>query len=436
MDEAQPGGLTISIAPERLDEGAPEERAAFGLLRIVANNRILTEGHDAFIDERRDGPLVSGYYLAEWLVANWWRLRYEPRPSGSRSRDWRMSHSMGEIGEGYVWPNITVESDGFRSVIRSSPSDDSATSFRFHGFPHALIMPWADVEWGTDEFVRRVLALLRKQDVGETNLERLWRDLRIERSDPGLARYRRFEALMGCDPDHADEPAIKARLRDEARLGEEGLDELAAVATGPEEIPSADLIAKAAERDGVGVRLGHAPVATELPAWGSVEAWRIGVEAARQIRRQGGFGVEKLSDAALAGLADTPDRVFSNGATPLAFGFVLKNPDAEAMVLRSPAYTGRRFEFARLLGDHAMRPEERFRPATRATTYRQQAQRAFAAEFLAPIDAVAAMADGDFSTERQADIAHALAVSDMTINSLLKNNHFIPRDNLEFGYTV
>ena len=64
-------GLEITLAPERLSEGSPEEQAAFGLFAIRSGNVALTEGYDSFIDALRPGPLVSGYHAAEWFAANW-----------------------------------------------------------------------------------------------------------------------------------------------------------------------------------------------------------------------------------------------------------------------------------------------------------------------------------------------------------------------------
>lgn len=431
MERAPRDLMRIALAPERLDEGAPEERTTFGLLRVTVRDHLMTDGHDAFIDDRRDGPLVSGYYLAEWFVANWWRLRHEPRPSGRPSRDWRMTHCMAEIGEGYVWPNITIASDGFRSVVRSDPTEDRAASFRFQGFAHSLLLPWVEVEHAIDAFVDRVMALMRKREVGDTNLDLLWRDLTAERSDPTLSRYRRFEALMGCDPDDADEDVIRARLADEARLGEDGLDELAAVGGGPGAIPSADEIAEAAARTGVDARVDNVPVAATIPKWGHVEAWRVGVAAAGELRRAAAFGEGPVRDAALAGLVDAPMDVFRGDVSPLSF--TLSQADGtDRIALRSRHLLARRFDLARLIGDHAMRPTGPFHPVTRANSYRQQAQRAFAAEFLAPIEAVVAMAEGDFSVDRQFEIAREFEVSEMTINSLLKNNHYLEREATDF----
>src|SRR5450631_944255 len=103
------GHLTINLSPERLDEGTPEERAAFGAFSLETGGASLTEGFDYYINANRRGPLVSGYHAAEWFVWNWWRLLCEPR---SASNGWDQAHCMASIGEGYVWPNITIWSDG------------------------------------------------------------------------------------------------------------------------------------------------------------------------------------------------------------------------------------------------------------------------------------------------------------------------------------
>lgn len=80
-----PMTLDIALDPERLAEGAAEERAAFGLFTIRAAHGSLTEGFDSFINSFRKGPLVSGYHAAEWFAWNWWRLRWESR---SAAPDW------------------------------------------------------------------------------------------------------------------------------------------------------------------------------------------------------------------------------------------------------------------------------------------------------------------------------------------------------------
>ena len=116
--------LTIEAAWERTDEGEPEERACFAMFKIAAGGRLLTEGYDDYVKRLRDGPLVSAYHAAEWFAWNWWRLRWEPR---TKRPDWAFAHQMATIGHGYVWPNITVQSDGERVVLIAKPSARAET---------------------------------------------------------------------------------------------------------------------------------------------------------------------------------------------------------------------------------------------------------------------------------------------------------------------
>lgn len=91
------------------------------------------------------------------------------------------------------------------------------------------------------------------------------------------------------------------------------------------------------------------------------------------------------------------------------------------MALRSKWETGRRFELARLIGDRLFGGDRRLFPATRAYSYRQKAQRAFAVELLSPFEAVNEMLGNDDSEENQADVAQHYEVSPMMIRTLLVN---------------
>ena len=58
-------------------------------------------------------------------------------------------------------------------------------------------------------------------------------------------------------------------------------------------------------------------------------------------------------------------------------------------------------------------------------------QRAFAAEFLSPFQAVEEFLAGDYSTETQDDAARHFNVSERTIRTLLVNHGRIERDELD-----
>ena len=436
MERESRNELAFSLDPETLDEGSAEEKAGFGTIKVVADGRYLTEGFDGHAGSYREGPLVSGYHLAEWLVWNWWRLRWEPqRTSAHRTLEWALAHRMSMIGEGYFWPNVTIESDGCWSVLTSERSSKRNTEsfhpFRYFDVPTAVV-PAKCLESAIDCFASEILERLEEARLDDTNLHHLWRDLRIEQKDPAVSRFRRLEALLGRDPDEADAKEIELCLADAAALGEDALEEVAAGteprAQGPIDMPSAKRIEEIANRQGFDAKPADAvrlDSGTDGPqAWGEDEAWHVGKAAADAVRYQEKLSTGPIANSRLAELAGTTAGTISDHtkrSDELAFALD-RNGEGARIALRSNYATGRRFELARLIGDRLFGGSRRLFPATRAYSYRQKAQRTFAAELLSPFEAVDDMLGGDTSDEGQADIARHYQVSPMTIRTLLVNN--------------
>ena len=418
-------GLEITLAPERLSEGSPEERAAFGLFAIGSGNVALTEGYDSFIDALRPGPLVSGYHAAEWFAANWWRLRYEPY--SPRSADWWRAHRMTAIGEGYVWPNIVFRTDGARSAILSEPSSDpQAKPFRYLG-ANPWLGPSVAVEEAIDNFLMRIVGRLAERGIRESNLNRLWTEVLTERQDSDQAERRRLEALMGFDPDEADERFIQTLLDDRQRFGSAAVDELAAETAGTSPLTSERLLSIAAREGAMIKRSDAMTLSADVLAETCSRplAWQQGQHAARMLRKQENLGDAPIETARLAemigGTGIGPGR--GQPTSPISFLFPERSVNA-SMVLRSRWETGRRFELARLLGDHLRFGQtDHLLPATGAYTFRQQAQRTFAAELLSPLNVVTDMLQGDYSPEAIEDTARHFKVSTMTVDNLLRNNN-------------
>lgn len=438
METALPVGLEITLAPERLSEGSAEEKAAFGLLVIRTQQGSLTEGFDAFIDAYREGPLVSGYHVAEWIAWNWWRLRWEGR---SASPDWSLAHKMTSIGEGYVWPNLTIFSDGVRTAIISAASQSDAKPFRYAG-ALPTVVPSGEFEAAIDAFIPKILARLESAAVADSNLARIWSDILLERADPNIAKRRRLEAFLGRDPDSVEDDAVERLLADGAKLGELAVSELAAEAAqrGPDAaVLGADGIVLLAETKGYSgsprdsVKLdAHRKVAFDA----GLPAWLIGVRAARALRDQERLGLDPISNRRLAQLAGVDAGALGEAAAAGAeLSFALDtSPTDMKLVLRSKWDTGRRFDLGRLLGDRVMTSNGALHPATRASTYRQKAQRAFSAELLSPFEAVDGMLAGDYSAENQEEVAGHFQVSELTIATLLKNHGRIPRDDVDYDF--
>ena len=433
-----PVELEFGLAPERLDEGSPEERAAFGLFSVRTGQQSLTEGFDHYLNGFRPGPLVSGYHVAEWLTWNWWRLRWEPR---SAAPDWSFAHRMTSIGEGYVWPNLEIWSDGVRTMLISHPSSrPDAKPFRYVGAAPTVV-PSRLFEAAIDEFLPRVIGRLREEKIfSETNLDRLWRDVLIERADPEIAKRRRLEALMGRDADAVEDGAVEALLADSARLGESAVGEVAAERARTSANGSAWLTAKGLEA--IAAAIGHAASSRDtlaldpnerLPRHADVPAWKLGAQAADAVRRQERLAGSALSNERLAQMAGTAPTTLTELRADAIMSYALDDPTGSGsrIVLPGRRETARRFALARVVGDRLIHHSGALHPATHAYTYRQKAQRAFAAELLAPFEAIEEMLAGDYSEDKQQDVADYFSVSPMVVNTLLKNHGRIERDQPE-----
>lgn len=428
--------LCISAEWEHLDEGGLDERACFGAIGIRANGHWLSEGRDSLVNRLRQAPLLSGVHLAEWLVWNWWRLRWEPR--SSIADGWRFAHKTSNIGGGYIWPNITIFSDGERTALIARPtSEREDTPFRYIS-NSAAVLPSTEFEKGIDEFLVQIIARLDEQGVTGANLQSLWSDLCAERVDPVLARYRKMEAMLGMDPDEADSELIAGLIEEGDMIGEGAIGELAANRWNTKNSAVLNLaeLSELSRRDGFDwspqnmVKLDSASVGINRSS--ETPAWMVGARAAKLLREQQKLGNTYIPDQLLTKLVGVDGGVLSgtSSANSMSYAFDIGS-NLKKIVLRSKYLDGRRFELARVLGDRLLNSEGTLFPATRAYTYRQKVQRAFAAELLAPFEEMVNMLQSDYSDENLHDVGEHFGVSDMTIRTQLVNHRILEREDLD-----
>ena len=192
-------------------------------------------------------------------------------------------------------------------------------------------VPTGNLETAIDGFVTDILTRLEGEKVRETNLHRLWNDLKMEREDGELARFRRLEAQLGYEPDEAAEDAIRRRLDDAAELGEEALGEIAADATLGDDalsnMMSARDFADIARRNGFEANPNNAITLGDranLPQLGQVEAWRLGKRFAQRIRTQENLAGQPISDSVLADFAGSMREAISiQNGQPSTISFAL-----------------------------------------------------------------------------------------------------------------
>lgn len=417
--------------------GSPEERACFAALGIYARGHCLTEGRDALACTLRSAPYLSAHALAEWLAWNWWRLRWEPQAQGP---NWAFAHRLTSIGGGYIWPNISIYCDGERAMLAVKPTAERPeTPFRYIA-DIACMVSAVELEQGIEVFVDEVLARLDAARLSDSNLARIWQDVQRERADPAIAMRRKLEALLGHDPEEADETVLNQLLADAEQIGAAAVHEMAASAgkAGNAAPPTLATLRDLATHMGIvghvqdGVKLSQ--LATRYSA-AQTPAWRVGVDMAHVLRAQEALGDVPITNTMLAGMLGTSGKVLQpdHSAKRPEFGFVLADqPQACRFVLRSGWASGRRFELARLLGAKLITDADKnLLVATASNTYQQKAQRAFAAELLSPFDAVVAKLGSDFSEESLQEAAEHFQVSELTIRTQLVNRGVLDRQDID-----
>lgn len=427
--------LSIEADWEALNRGSPEERACFAAIGIHYGDLWLTRAEDAFVGRLRDKVHLSAYRLAEWLAWNWWRLRWEPR---NRRPGWALAHHLTAIGGGYVWPNITVSSDGERIVLLAKPTQfRTSEPLRYVEDIAAVVRASVFVD-AMDLFIEQVRGQLRAEHISDTNLDEIWNELSAERADPEAHARRRLEALMGFDPDEASPEQIETLVADAKLLGDRAMNEVAAA----QEILTAKDLEGIAQLNGFSASPSDAarlPATVSLPAVGDTPAWKRGADAARALRDNAQLGAAPINNRRLAELTGVEEvavtEVTKRG--PNVSYALDKSSSVGWVVLHSKWHTGRRFELARLLGDRIVSNSDgQLFPATRSYTYSQKLQRSFAAELLCPFEAIRDMLHEDFSPEAIEEAAEYFDVSELTVRTSLVNHGLLGRDELETDLDV
>jgi hypothetical protein len=437
--------FSIAVKQAQLTEGPIYERATFGLLNIEARGEMLARALriESAVEHYQTGPYISGYHLAEWLCWNWWRWRWEPKPSVDTRPplSWDLAHRMSDIGSGYLWPNITIACDGLQCELTSEPSHPLDTPLFSYLGTRTVTVSAEALESAVNLFIETVIQWLGDSRVSGTNLQVMWSELLQERSEPESTRFRKVEALLGRDPDVVDAKDVENWLSDVDSLGENALLELA---TGPDAtLLSAQQIVDISQSDGFEIKPDDGIKIPELliggqgdtpSLLGNVAAWRIGVMAANAVRKAASIGDELISDTLLAEMVGTSRHAIRSSKCTNSVSWVFNQDGRRAhLALRSSRDTRRRFDIARLLGDRLFSDQmytsdEPLVPATLSYSYRQKAQRAFAAELLSPWETVLVMLRNDQSEENIDRVSNHFKVSARTIENLIRNNGGVSRN--------
>lgn len=394
------------------DVGLPEHAATWARLGIEVGGTFAT------LVEERDGSFgprkyldVPTYPLAELLAVNWWQLNahsHLPSERGVR---------LADAAEGFPWPDLTLQSDRGLLWTRLRQRDKAPEYVRF--LTQGEMVMQADLAiQEVGRFIDLTVRRLEDQGVTGTLLQGEWSA--IQESDAEEREYCLLAAAWGQDPYDTPTQVESTLLNAGSVVGEVALlSDLARVVSLGEIQLATDWL-RAARR---ALRTRH----FELPELGQVDwsssvglpAWRVGYDMARQLRQL--LGLSKLESAPVNELVTLRA---TKAEPPNNVDAVVRLDDSKGGVVVGAGTSpiARRFVGARALGRRALNPATVGTSLlTRSSRYGERAERAFAAEFLAPAEGIVEVLCGNFSDDAVQRAAKRFNVSPLLIAHQIDN---------------
>ncbi len=414
--------------------GDEEQRATTASLRIVAGD---DRGVEITKVEDRIGQTVRPYInvplasLANWLLMNWWRLRWEGKPINPNV-EWSLAHRVSGIGGDHAWPALEIYSDGdfVHFEMEAEPVAD-ACAVRYLQ-PVSLDVRAEEFETTVEKFLDHVQTRLASTLPDYRDLVELREELAEERRRERVARNCRWQALAGIHPGDASDEWLSSAESLVEEVGIRAGDEL--MSTLPQfahDLASAKGAVEEMKLSSTSVDLSCAihdtTVSGGLP-------WQRGVELAHQMRTRHRIGRGPLSDEVLSDLLKTslplPGPV---SRQPLGGGMRNGSDGGRTRIVKkSRRIASQRFYLARMIGAaHALTPDQHLVPVTDTSTSLQKLERAFAQEFLCPwMELEQFTVEHGVDDEALIDAADHFGVSEWLVRSTLVNRGRVPRDLL------
>jgi len=428
---------SLSLNFEWLTSGndSPEIRQTMGMFGLKVGDISLTRNEDTWSQTTRDSVLVSAYPLTVWMVSSWWRLLYEPLPpTGTKpSVGWKMAHELTAANQGFIWPRVILASDTELMQIWSTASNavDQQSVKYINGLDRPFQVNLLEFEQTAKAFIESVLSRLDATGITNTPLASLWQEVQEEIADPYASQYRRREAELGFDPDECSEDLVKDALNLAEQMGNRTFSEVAPAYT-EDILEAGSLSAKIDELiqepgfDGK----PEVSVSHSTPQEFSKPPWQKANEVASLLRDVIDIEEEPVTDDQLYDLLGLKKAEYEAFDPPHQRRISIAVPSGQTgfkFHTRKRHPVAKRFELARFIGDYLLYGNcgESWLANTDLRTSRQKYQRAFAAEFLCPLNSLRAYLNNDYSESAMEDAAEHFKVSLQTVESILTNNGLI-----------
>ena len=413
---------------------APEIQQTMGMFGLQAGEVNLTENQDIWSQKICPTVLVSAYPLASWMASSWWRLLFEPLPArGKPSVDWRMAHELTASNQGFIWPRVIFASDTKSMQIWATSSDPAnKQSVRYiNGLDRQVLENFFEFDQMAAAFIESVISRLNQTGVPGTSLAHLWEEVQAERSDPYSTMYRRREAELGFDPDECPEEIVEEALALAQQMGDETLSELAPTC-GKESSETKPFITLKKLLESSGLKGKPVDLSDLLVNQEAMKApWQQAKEGASFVRKKIDNEEKPLTNKILCDLLGLQESEYDAWQPPERQSISVAVPSEKNGFYYHPRTKrhplAKRFEFARLIGDYLLygKQGKSWLASTDIKTSRQKYQRAFAAEFLCPLDNLQDHLNNDYSESAIEGASEHFEVSEQTIENILINNRLV-----------
>ena len=406
-----------------------ELAATWASLLIGVDDEIVTRVVDERARTVRDHVYVPLYVFAEWLVTNWWFLFHEAEnPAKAGSPAFARRHALETSREGYAFPNLQVTPAGSRIRLAWMSEHLERANVEFLGEGSAWI-DRCELQDRCSEFVDLVGRRLAALDVEGTLLQEEWAAIQDAGEDEST--FCRVAAGLGWDPYAIDDAERAAVLGLKQVLSAAVMEEAVAVLDADDlDADATAIVGALAAGKAAGLSLARLRSPTPLiPPTAS--PWTTGYALARDLRQRLDLDGAPLASAAdlSRAIGEDPDEIEAAiqprrfGAALLLDGVVTSDAHGRpAFAVRGGRDEARRFQFCRGLAEALISPGSDAL-LTQARTDRQQRNRAFAAEFLAPSSGLRARVTRPVVGEDEVDaLAAEFGVSPWVVVHQLSNH--------------
>lgn len=397
----------MRLSTDWISEGAnasAEERAT------LCNLQIFVDGENACLHFDPDAKTtfkhitVPAVHLAEGLATDWWSI------FGGRDREHRILHYR----TGFALPDLSFKCDGSTLEVTGWPTGSEVLS-RHHA------------ESTLAEFIERVIDQLSRSEVYGSEVAVRWSRVSDSRNDPDERAFCEAAGALGADPYHNSD--IDARVIEDAGglFSEEALVELlASVSTQSRERARQLLewVRHTEDRPRDESRLPDlGDIAERIRRqvrWSDQKrSWAAGYRAARALRAEiTAEPGERFTSTEVIAKKLGAENFAATAAVPGVFALVARDEQDVHVHLRDHETSewtlqAQNFAFARAIGDAVCCPDTpRSVVNELRDAERQAAGRAFAAEFLAPVQSVLDLVD---SGRDDYEIASSFMVSPQVV---------------------